>query len=167
MEGEAACVVGIDPGVGGAVAAYDRVAQRWSVHSTPVVPVKRGRTIRREYDLPEMVRLIRQLRPLQAVIEQQGPQPKQGVVAAFGTGAGYYAWQAILVACGVPYERVRPQVWKAQFGLQGQPKQMSVLRFVEQVPELGGTLVRVKHHNHAEAGLLVLWLLARERKEER
>ena len=51
-----------------------------------------------------------------ACIEQVSSSPQMGVVSAFSFGRGYGNLEMALTAAGVPFERVRPQVWQKSLG---------------------------------------------------
>lgn len=47
-----------------------------------------------------------------AYIEEVASRPGQGVASMFKFGMGYGALRMALVACRIPFEAVRPQVWQ-------------------------------------------------------
>ena len=51
-----------------------------------------------------------------AYIEQVSSSPQMGVVSAFSFGRGYGNLEMALTAAGIPFERVRPQVWQKALG---------------------------------------------------
>jgi hypothetical protein len=51
-------------------------------------------------------------RKYKAYIEQVSSSPQMGVVSAFSFGRGYGNLEMALTAAGIPFERVRPQVWQ-------------------------------------------------------
>ena len=51
-----------------------------------------------------------------AYIEQVASSPQMGVVSAFSFGRGYGNLEMALTAAGIPFERVRPQVWMKALG---------------------------------------------------
>ena len=51
-------------------------------------------------------------RSYKAYIEQVSSSPQMGVVSAFSFGRGYGNLEMALTAAGIPFERVRPQVWQ-------------------------------------------------------
>lgn len=50
-------------------------------------------------------------------IEEVHAMPKQGVTSSFNFGKSYGYLLGVLDACFIPYQPVRPQVWKKEFGL--------------------------------------------------
>jgi hypothetical protein len=55
-------------------------------------------------------------RNCKAYLEQVSSSPQQGVVSAFTFGNGYGHLEMALTAAGIPFERVRPQVWQKAMG---------------------------------------------------
>ena len=55
-------------------------------------------------------------RSYKAYIEQVASSPQMGVVSAFSFGRGYGNLEMALTAAGIPFERVRPQVWQKALG---------------------------------------------------
>ena len=55
-------------------------------------------------------------RSYKAYIEQVSSSPQMGVVSAFSFGRGYGNLEMALTAAGIPFERVRPQVWQKALG---------------------------------------------------
>ena len=51
-------------------------------------------------------------RNCKAYLEQISSSPQMGVVSAFTFGNGYGHLEMALTAAGIPFERVRPQVWQ-------------------------------------------------------
>ena len=55
-------------------------------------------------------------RNYKAYIEQVSSSPQMGVVSSFSFGRGYGNLEMALTAAGIPFERVRPQVWQKALG---------------------------------------------------
>jgi hypothetical protein len=116
-------VIGIDPGVTGALAAVDlHDRTHFSVAPTPVVLVAK----RRMYVESQMVALVQSIilsgPPVAAVIERQHQMPVMSPSAAFHTGEGYGLWRGILAGLGVSFEILSAQVWKKEM-LAGMPRE--------------------------------------------
>ena len=104
-------IIGIDPGANGAIA--------WIDNGKPCVE-KMPDTL---LDLWELIADIDREsaikgNPLRAkaYIEQVASSPQMGVVSAFSFGRGYGNLEMALTAAGIPFERVRPQVWQKALG---------------------------------------------------
>jgi crossover junction endodeoxyribonuclease RuvC len=109
-------VIGIDPGVEGAVAVVDDAGRLVALDDTPVVwTASRGRR-RRSYDLGRMRALLARWMgdgaPVHAVVELQQAMPGQGVSSMFSTGYGYGLWIGLLAGLGIPHTPVPARVWQ-------------------------------------------------------
>jgi crossover junction endodeoxyribonuclease RuvC len=120
-------IIGIDPGLHGAVAAIDADLNVLGLEDTPTISAG-GKTL---YDSAEMAALLRRFAllgsPL-AILEQAQGMPAQGVASTFVTGYGFGIWAGILAALELPYKAVRPAVWtrKVLAGCPGEGKTRSI-----------------------------------------
>lgn len=72
-----------------------------------------------------------------AYIEQVHSSPQMGVKSAFTFGNGFGHLEMALTAAGIPFERVRPQVWQKELScLTGGDKNVSKRRAQELFPHL-------------------------------
>lgn len=94
--------IGIDPGRDGAMAIARPGA------APLVVPFDRGAFV-------EALRGVAGS-PAVCVLEHVGAMPGQGTVSMFHFGENFGWIQGALSALGIPYELVRPQRWKREFG---------------------------------------------------
>jgi crossover junction endodeoxyribonuclease RuvC len=152
-------IIGVDPGLSGAVAGVDHAGAFVGVHDTPTLTLRVARGTRHDYDVPGMCALLGPYvgAGLHVVIEESQPMPGQGVRSMFTCGFGYGLWCGILAALQVPYTPIRPAVWKKHFGLS-KDKEASRLRAQQLFP--AADLRRKKDHGRAEALLLAHWALA-------
>jgi len=148
-------IVGIDPGLSGAVAilrpSYGNGA---NVFSTPTLTAKG----KKQYAIAEMVRLLSKCSRVEGVIvilEDVHAMPGQGVTSMFSFGRGVGLWEGILAALQIPYQKVTPQVWKAAMGLRGKDKGASILLAQQRFPQLAATIGR--NDGRAEALLMALY----------
>lgn len=145
-------IIGIDPGLGGAVACVDDVMSYESVTDTPTYWVKRGKGKRREYDVPAMIDTLDVLgEPDIVVLEAAIVMPKQGAVSARSIGYGFGLWRGLLAARSWRVEIVQPQVWKRALGLT-RDKGASRLKAQQLYPHVD--LGKSKDEGRAEALLL-------------
>lgn len=143
------CILGIDPGVTGAVAFYfpeapDRIA-------VDDVPVAGG-----EISAPHLASLIRRYAPTMAVIEKVAAMPKQGVVSVFNFGRSYGDVRGVVGALNIPLHFVTPQKWKKHFGLTSD-KDMSRMLAIRMFPGAADHFKLKKHDGRAEAALIALY----------
>lgn len=138
--------VGIDPGKNGAVA--------WIDNGKPCVE-KMPETLADLWQLMEDITggfaAYREVNSLmvRAYIEQVHSSPQMGVKSAFTFGNGFGHLEMALTAAGIPFERVRPQVWQKAMGcLTKGDKNVSKRRAQELFPQLKVT--------HATADALLI-----------
>lgn len=96
--------IGIDPGKSGAMAIiFDGMDE----------------TILTPFDEREYAHLLRELNSqiAKACLEHVTAMPKQGVTSMFNFGQNFGYIKGLLEAFQIPYELVRPQKWKKEFGI--------------------------------------------------
>jgi hypothetical protein len=104
--------IGIDPGANGAIAWIDERGKS-CVEKMPDTLQDLWELIR---DITNFPRSTIDGRKYKAYIEQVSSSPQMGVVSAFSFGRGYGNLEMALTAAGIPFERVRPQVWQKAMG---------------------------------------------------
>jgi hypothetical protein len=141
-------IIGIDPGASGGIA--------WISDGKPCVE-KMPETLQ---DLWELIcdirdggeprqRLDKAVLGHVAYIEQVSSSPQMGVVSSFSFGRGYGNLEMALTAAGIPFGRVRPQVWQKSLGCMTKgDKNVSKRKAQELFPQLKIT--------HATADALLL-----------
>jgi Holliday junction resolvasome RuvABC endonuclease subunit len=134
--------IGIDPGKNGGIAWIDD-------RGKPCVE-KMPDTLK---DLWELIQSIEHsdsgFRNCKAYIEQVHSSPQMGVVSAFSFGNGYGHLEMALTAAGIPFERVRPQVWQKAMGCMSKgDKNVTKRKAQELYPQLKVT--------HATADALLI-----------
>ena len=155
-------VLGIDPGLDGAVALLTE--SRAQVWDSPVLNVGPGGKVRREHDVAGMVRLLTHALssvagPVHVAIESVHAMPGQGVRSMFSMGKGMGVWLGILAALSLSYNLVTPQRWKkAMLDGMGKEKDAARFRALQLFPALSDQLARKKDHGRAEALLLAEYL---------
>jgi crossover junction endodeoxyribonuclease RuvC len=146
-EGVGMIVMGIDPGISGAVAFFfPMVPERVSVDD---VPAAGG-----EINTSELARLIKIHRPSIAVLEKVGAMPGQQGMFNFGRSVG--AVMGVVGALDIPLHLVSPQKWKKHFGLSADKEQCR-LRAIRMFPAHAERFKFKKHHDRAEAALIALY----------
>jgi crossover junction endodeoxyribonuclease RuvC len=155
-------VLGVDPGLSGALAVIDHAGALVALADTPTLTLRVARGTRHDYDVPGMVALLASYvdAGLHVFIEASQAMPGQGTRSMFTIGYGYGLWLGILAALQVPYTPVRPVVWKKAFSL-GKDKEAARLRAQQLFP--AADLRRKRNHGRAEALLLAHWALADRR----
>lgn len=146
-------ILGIDPGVDGAVALWDSGAitrlidMPTTIHGTS-----------REVDGWELHLHLQWLQAAQPVdfayMEETHAMPKTGSQGNYSQG---FSKGAIVTACRIakiPLVRVAPATWKLKSGLRGKEKVASLYLARELFPNRASDLKRAKDHNRAEAMLI-------------
>jgi hypothetical protein len=110
------CVLGVDPGVSGAVAFYF-VGHPHGV-SVDDVPVAGGHV-----DPVALSALIRNFAPSFAMVEAVHSMPKQGVASSFNFGMAFGCVRGVIGALQVPLHLVTPGKWKKHFHLTSDKEQ--------------------------------------------
>lgn len=107
-------VIGIDPGLSGAIAFIDdESGDKW-VCDMPVYTVKEGKGSKRHLDRRRLISILGGVVDL-VVIETQQAYPDQGAVSNFSTGFGYGVLLMLLDWLKHPYEVVHPKKWQREF----------------------------------------------------
>jgi crossover junction endodeoxyribonuclease RuvC len=143
------CVLGIDPGLSGALAFFfpnapDRVAAE-------DMPVVAGNV-----DCATLAARIRQMAPDLAIVERVASMPGQGVSSTFKFGTAYGALLGVLGALEIRTVLVAPATWKKHFRLDSDKEKSRALalRTFAKSPE---HFARKKDHGRGEAALLALY----------
>lgn len=90
-----------------------------------------------------------------ACLEHVGAMPGQGVTSMFSFGENFGFIQGLLTACGVPYQLVRPQRWKKEFGISGKNESIAVCkRLFPEVSLRRNARCKNDHDGMAEALLM-------------
>jgi hypothetical protein len=143
------CIIGIDPGISGAIAFYfpivpDRIAAE-------DVPVAAG-----EIDAATLSKRILQMAPTTAIVEKVWPRPGEAAPGIFKFGRSYGTVIGILAAHNIPVHFVSPQAWKKHFRISSDKEESRALA-LQLFPATSQHFSRKKDHGRAEAALLALW----------
>lgn len=151
-------VIGIDPGLSGALALYHSPSGQLVVEDMPTFQLAKGKKAKRFLDYGMVGRIIsdwaRDFHP-RAFIELVGVMPGQGIASAFDFGR---TTGALIQACAsalISFEQVTPQVWKRAMGIAtGSGKDASRARASNLFPRHAALFSRVKDDGRAEAALI-------------
>ena len=151
-------VLGIDPGLTGALALFDPAAASLLIEDVPIFTVKSGGRRKSTVDRYGLARIIDAWAPRNPVvwIEQVGTRPGEGAVGAFSFGKTYGLLVGIAAAHFLRIEMVMPAAWKAALKVKGD-KDMSRQRASALLPRYSGQWPLVKHDGRAEAALIALY----------
>jgi len=157
-------IVGIDPGLSGAIALFD--GKDLYAFDMPVLSysVSGGKT-RKEINIGKLANIITQAgSPRNAYMEAINGRSSQGGFTEFRFGESYGMAKAALVLTGTPYELISPQKWKNYFGLK-KTKGMTTPEFktlsrelaMKMFPTRAKRFERKKDDGRAEAALIALY----------
>lgn len=145
-----ALVIGIDPGLSGALAILD---ERGTIALLADLPVIRDRSLA-WIDGGEFQSILLGAirgRPARAVVERVSAMPRQGVASSFQFGVGFGSVLSILQALHLPLELVTAAQWKKALGLSSDKRaSLHKARLLFPTAELH----LAKHDGRAEALLL-------------
>lgn len=153
-------LIGIDPGLAGAIAVLDANGTLEALTDTPTLTLKVQRGTRQVYDVPGMAAMLKPYAALHThvYIEESQPMPGQGTRSMFTTGYGYGLWIGLVTTLQLAYTPIRPGIWKRSLAL-GKDKEAARLRAMQLYP--GAELRRKRDHGRAEALLLASYGLRR------
>ena len=146
-------VVGIDPGLSGAI-AFLNDGDLLNVEDLPVVDVAHGRSSRKELSpalLHDML-VHTEIRVAQAVVEDVNAFG-MGRTSAYRFGVNVGTILAVLACCGIRTQIVTPQKWKKAMRL-GADKSLSRAAAIKMWPMQSHLFARVKDDGRAEAALI-------------
>jgi hypothetical protein len=145
----ALCIIGVDPGLSGALAFFfHAVPDRVAAEDMPVVAG--------EVDCATLAARIRQMAPDLAIVERVGSMPGQGVSSTFKFGASFGAVRGVLAALEIRTVLVAPATWKKHFRLDSD-KEKSRSLALRTFAKTSEHFARKKDHSRAEASLLPLY----------
>lgn len=148
-------ILGIDPGLDGALALYQpSVGTIHEILDMPTFSLKRGKTNKREIDLDGVVQFLTTHREgiSTAFIELVGPMPQQGVVSTYQFGRGVGQLEGILAAMEFNVAYLTPQKWQAHSKMR-KGKDGSIKRARELFPD-STTLFTKGKHGRSDAALI-------------
>lgn len=146
-------ILGVDPGLTGAIAFYDPVLK--SIHHVSDIPLNpKTNTI----DLYQLSNLINghSLSTALACVEDPSSMPGQGVVSMFTFGKVCGTINGIVASNNIPLFHVKPSVWKKILGLTSD-KNLSRAMASQMFPKQADLFKRKKDDGRAEAALLAFF----------
>lgn len=140
------CILGLDPGVSGAIAFFfcdapDRVA----VEDVPVVAG--------EISAHLLADRIKTFGPSIAMVERVSAMPGQGVSSMFNFGVSFGQARGVIGALNIPLHYVTPARWKKHFRISAD-KDAAREAAIRLFPSCSASFARKKDHGRAEAALI-------------
>lgn len=150
-------IVGIDPGITGAIAAVTPSGRLEWWNDMPIRDSGKRARKAHEIDGAELARLLRPHVPdiAEVWIEEVSAMPGQGVSSMFGLGDSRGCIRGVCEALGLSVQRVHPARWKKHYGLDSH-KEASLAAATRLYPTVGA-FSRKRDHGRAEAVLVALY----------
>lgn len=152
-------IIGIDPGVSGAVVGLDSVGGYVDHLLMPVMKVGS----RNRVNGAALAAFLNEYNITHAYLEQVGAMPGQGVTSMFTFGHAAGVAEGILQGLGIPYTLVTPQAWKQTAGLIGKDKDAARTRAIQLYPDLRVLDLKGKGQAVADAILIAMHGVSRQR----
>jgi Holliday junction resolvasome RuvABC endonuclease subunit len=149
-------ILGVDPGIKGALAWVNMTGDLYKVEDMPVID--------NQVNAPYLARLLRNCELSLAVVEKVHSMPKQGVASTFKFGVGYGIVLGQLAAYDIPVYHMTPHEWKTHMRL-GKTKEHSRRMAVDRWPGWVDHFHLAKHEGRAEAALIATAWLEKNRPE--
>ena len=157
-------VLGIDPGVNGAVAVIGDGGELVAVHDMPALAD--GPSGRRNVNAALLAEIVAKSQAARAFVEYVGARPGEGAVGAFSFGRSRGVIEGVAAALGVPVAFLTPPHWKRLAGIaagkQG-AKDAARSEAIRRWPAQAALFARVKDDGRAEACLIAAAGLAKEK----
>lgn len=149
-------VLGIDPGLSGALAFYDTVEQTVEVVDMPVLELVRNGKKKREVSAQALANHIAGRKISSAFLERVNAMTGQGVTSVFSFGRSLGIVEGILAAYDIPTTLVTPQAWQKAVG-QRAGKDGSRERAMQLFPAQVELFQRKKDDGRSDASLIAYY----------
>ena len=157
-------VIGIDPGISGAIAIFeDGVLD--CVVDMPTLKIASGKTMKSHISAIGLVRILGTWALVSdgqahVVIEKVGALPGNGSVSMFNFGRSAGIIEGVVAAMQFPSTYVTPQQWTKAVG-RAAGKDASRMRAMELFPTRAELFKRAKDDGRADAALIAYWYITR------
>ena len=146
-------VLGIDPGLSGALAFYDTVSEALVVMDMPTVEVTRNGKSKREVSPALVADMVAGKGVEKAFMERVSAMPGQGVSSMFSFGRSSGVVEGVLAAYEIPTTLVTPQAWMKAMGVRA-GKDGSRERAMQLFPQYADQFARKKDNGRSDAVLI-------------
>lgn len=149
-------ILGIDPGVNGALAFLDD--DFFHVVDMPYYDLKVGKSKRKRVNPWMLSHYIQKHvdRIAHAFVEQVNPRPNEGVVSSFTSGYGFGAIESVLLINDIDFTVVQPKDWKKELKCP-KDKDGARMRATQLFPKNACYWPLKKHDGRAEAAMIALY----------
>ncbi|CAB5178791.1 hypothetical protein UFOVP156_36 [uncultured Caudovirales phage] len=149
-------IIGIDPGLNGAIAVLDQSQKLLVCHDMPTVTLQSSKTTKRQVNEHQVAEILQRVQPTHAFLEFVSARPNQGVTSMFNFGVSYGIIRGVLGALQIPYSFVTPQKWQRDLGV-AKGKDANRLRAIQLYPESVNYFSRARDDGRADAALIAHW----------
>jgi crossover junction endodeoxyribonuclease RuvC len=149
-------ILGIDPGLSGALALYDTSEQTVEVFDMPALELVRNGKTKREVSAQALANLLAGRGIKAAFLERVNAMPGQGVTSVFSFGRSTGIVEGILAAYDIPTTLVTPQAWQKAVG-QRAGKDGSRERAMQLFPAQADLFQRKKDDGRSDAALIAYY----------
>ena len=160
-------IIGIDPGLSGAVAILDDL-KVFDMFDMPIM--SEGKKNKNQLNSAQLVKIIKKHilsnEDTFVIVEQVSAMPGQGVTSMFNFGQSFGILKGICSAMQLPMFFVRPAKWKKYFNLINSQKDASRTRAIEIFPYFSTQLSKKKDSNKADAILIASFYYETHQKED-
>lgn len=146
-------IIGVDPGVGGALALLD--TERWTLHLADM-PQESGVKNRKAVSPAGVADLIEAARPDHVFVEHVHSSPQMGVASAFSFGRSYGIVLGAAQRAGATLTEIKPAEWKRKTRTP-KDKGGARKRAGQLFPSGTAFFSRVKDDGRAEAAVIALY----------
>lgn len=155
-------ILGIDPGLDGAIAVLTEEGELVAIHDTPTL--LDGAKGRRAVNPALFAAIVYSTQAGRAYCELVGPRPTDGTTGAFGFGRTRGIIEGVLAAAGIPLEMIAPPTWKRAANIAAGKENKDSARSVaiSRWPSQAALFARKCDCDRAEAALIGLAGLMRE-----
>ena len=159
-------VIGIDPGLSGAIAILED-KKVLNILDMPVMT--EGKKNKRQINSAQLVNIIKKniykTDEISVVVEQVNAMPGQGVTSMFNFGQTFGAIKGVCAALELPIFFIRPSKWKKYFDLINSSKDASRTKAIEMYPSLSDQLSKKKDVNKSDAILIARYYIETRLKD--
>jgi crossover junction endodeoxyribonuclease RuvC len=146
-------ILGIDPGLSGALAFLDTTTDAVVIMDMPTVEVVRNGKTKREVSAALIADLVAGKGIVQAFVERVSAMPGQGVSSMFSFGRSVGVLEGVLAAYEIPTTLVTPQAWMKAMSVRA-GKDGSRERAMQLFPQYADQFARKKDNGRSDAVLI-------------
>lgn len=149
-------ILGIDPGLSGALCILDPIERGLEIIDMPVVELERNKKTKREVAAAMVYEALVGKDIQFAFLERVGAMPGQGVTSMLSLGRSVGVIEGVVAAMGIPLTLVIPQRWQKDMLVRG-GKDGSRERAMQLFPMQSELFKRKKDDGRADAALIAMW----------